>query len=136
MVTLDLDPSARVVRSFARLWLPLFVVALGAMVWWRLDAPAAARVIWGIGGVVATVSLVSPRAARGVFMALTIATFPIALVVSTLVLVVLFFLVITPIGTWLRWRGHDPLRLRHDETPTHWQLYVQDDDPRRATRQF
>jgi hypothetical protein len=136
MVTLDLDPSARVVRSFARLWLPLFVVTLGALVWWRLEAPTAARVVWSVGAIVAVASLASPRVARAVFIALTVATFPIALVVSSVVLLVLFFLVITPLGAWLRWRGHDPLRLRHRAPTTQWQPYPQDDDPRRATRQF
>ena len=135
-MTLDLDPAPRVVRSFARLWLPLFVATLGAIVWWRLDAPAAARVIWSVGALVAGLSLLSPRLARGVFIALTIATFPIALVVSTVVLAAMFFLVITPLGAWLRWRGHDPLHLRRPAGATQWQPYAQDDDPRRATRQF
>ena len=135
-MTLDLHPDARAVRGFARLWFPLFVVVAGSVVRWRLGAPTAAAVVWGVGALVAAAALASPRLARAVFVALTVATYPIAVVTSTIVLLVMFFLVVTPLGAWLRWRGHDPLRLRARAAASHWQHHEQDDDPRRAVRQF
>jgi hypothetical protein len=136
MVTLDLNPHRRTLRGFARLWFPLFVVVLGSVLRWRFDAPTAAAVTWGAGAALASAALLSERIARAVFVTLTIVTYPIAVVMSTVLLGLMFFVVITPLGWWLRLRGHDPLRLRRRATASHWVGYEQDDDPRRAVRQF
>lgn len=136
MVTLDLNPNHRAVRGFARLWFPLFVVALGAVLRWRFGWATAATITWLAGAALAVAGLASVRIARILYVALTIATFPIAIVVSTVLLAVVFFVVMTPLGLWLRLRGHDPLRLHARGAPTHWHRYEQDDDPARAVRQF
>ena len=136
MVTLDLNPNARAVRGFARLWFPLFVVVLGSVLRWRFGWVTAANITWVAGAALAIGALASSRIARTVFIALTIATYPIALVVSTVLLTAVYFVVMTPLGLWLRVRGHDPLQLRQREAKSHWHDYEQDDDPRRAVRQF
>src|SRR5947209_4872035 len=42
-------------------------------------------------------------------------------VVSPVVLALMYFLIITPIGTLIRWLGKDPLRLRGDPAaPSYW----------------
>jgi hypothetical protein len=136
MVTLDLNPDARAVRGFARLWFPLFVVVLGSILRWRFGWVMAANVTWMIGAVLAIAALASPRIARGIFIALTIATYPIALVISTVLMTAVYFAVMTPLGMWLRMRGHDPLQLLQRDAASHWHRYEQDDDPKRAVRQF
>ena len=136
MVSLDLNPDRRTLRGFARLWFPLFVIVLGSVLRWRMDWPAAAVATWVAGGALAAVALASERTARAVFVVLTVVTYPIAVVMSTLVLALMFFAVMTPLGLWLRWRGHDPLGLRARGTGSYWRVHEQDDSTRRAVRQF
>ena len=136
MVTIDLHPAPRTLRGFTRGWFPLFVVALGAILNWRFDAEMAAMSVWVGGALVAAAALASGAVARRVYIALTVVTFPIAIVVSTVILAVMFYLVITPLGMLLRLRGHDPLRLRRRDAGSHWERCAEDNDPGRAVRQF
>jgi Saxitoxin biosynthesis operon protein SxtJ len=41
-------------------------------------------------------------------------------VVSPIILGVLYFAVVVPFGLILRWRGHDPLRLKQSDAETYW----------------
>jgi hypothetical protein len=97
-------------RQFSVLWV---VLLSGLAVWHglvhhesRLAAILIALAVAGTPGVVA------PNWMRPVFVALTIAGFPIGWVVSRVVLFVLFIVVITPLGVAFRLRGRDPLFLR------------------------
>lgn len=62
---------------------------------------------------------------------------PIGWLVSRVVLAVVYFLVITPIGMIRRLRGHDPLSLRADQTATSYWITRNDrTDPASYFRQF
>ena len=136
MLPINRNPSARDLRSFARIWFPLFVVFLGTMLWWRAQQPAAAFVVWGIGAAAELAVLASPAVARQVFVGLMIVTYPIGLVVSTVALGLLFYLVFTPLGWAMRLAGRDPLRLRTRADRSEWHPIQQSDDPDREFRQF
>jgi hypothetical protein len=136
MIPLHVHPGAREIRSFTRIWFPLFVLALGGMLWWRTGSSPPAFWVWGVGAVLGASMLASARLARAVFVALVLVTYPIGLVVSMTVLAAMFFLVFTPIGLLMRLAGRDPLGLRARGRPSHWLEYDQDDRPARAFRQF
>jgi Saxitoxin biosynthesis operon protein SxtJ len=136
MLQINRNPSARDLRSFARIWFPLFVAFLGAMLWWRGNQATAAYVVWGVGALVAAAVLASQAIARRVFVGLMIVTYPIGLVVSTIALALLFYLVFTPLGWAMRLAGRDPLRLRARAARTEWHPVQQSDDPKQAFRQF
>jgi hypothetical protein len=135
-VSIDFEPGRKTLRGFARLWFPLFVAVLGSVLRWRFEMDVAALAVWSVGGGLALLGLASRTVARALFVALSVATYPIALVVSTIVLTVMYFIVLTPLGLWLRWRGHDSLRLRRRGDASHWEPYEQDDSAGRAVRQF
>ena len=135
MLPINRHPSARELRSFSRLWLPLFVVVIGALAWWRLDSLTTAVIAWTIGAVLAGAALFSAEAARQIFVGLQTLTYPIALVVSTLALAVLFYAVFTPIGWLLRLAGHDPLQLRRGRR-SRWIPYTRKDDAADAMKQY
>jgi hypothetical protein len=136
MLPINRNPSAKDLRSFARIWFPLFVAFLGGMIWWRASQPTAAMVVWGVGAVVELAVLASQAVARRVFVGLMIATYPIGLVVSTVALAILFYGVFTPLGWAMRLGGRDPLRLRTRADRTEWHPMTQSDDPQRIFRQF
>jgi hypothetical protein len=136
MITIDYRPAARQIRSFARIWLPLFVVALGGMLWWRTGRFTPTVWVWAVGGAISLATLASFQVARLVFVGLVVITYPIGLIVSNLVLGAMFFLVFTPLGILMRLFGRDALALRARKRPSHWVRYEQDDRPERAFRQF
>jgi hypothetical protein len=136
MLPINRNPGARELRGFARLWFPLFVIAIGAMLRWRLGLSDAANVVWIAGALVAVAVLASQAIARVVFVTLVTVTYPIGLVVSTVALALLFYGVLTPVGWVMRLAGRDPLRVRARGEPSQWQPIQQDEDPRRVFRQF
>lgn len=136
MLPINRNPSARDLRSFARLWFPLFVAMVGGVLWWRVGSLPAALAVWTLGAATAAAVLASARVARAVFVGLMIVTYPIGLVVSTLTLALMFYLVFTPLGWGMRLAGRDPLRLRARGERSEWHAYRQDDDPQRVFRQF
>jgi hypothetical protein len=136
MLPINRNPGPRELRSFARIWFPAFVALLGAVLYWRVEQPAAAVVAWAVGAALATGVLASSTVARTVFVGLLIITYPIGLVISTAALAILFYGVFTPLGWVMRLMGRDPLRLRARGAPSDWQPAAQDDDPQRAFRQF
>jgi hypothetical protein len=135
MLPLNRHPAARELRSFSRIWLPLFVVVAGSLAWWRLESPATAMSVWVVGGMLAVLALRSAEAARQIFVGLQTLTYPIALVVSTLALAILFYGVFTPIGWLLRLTGHDPLQLRRGKR-SGWIPYTRKDDAADAMKQY
>ena len=75
-----------------------------------------------------------PRSIRWLFSMVTTVTLPIGFVVSELMLIVLYFGVITPLAFALRVLGRDPLDRSIDrEAATHW---VQHRDVGDASRYF
>jgi hypothetical protein len=135
MLPINRHPSARELRSFSRLWLPAFVVIAGGLAWWRLESPTTAIVVWILGAALAAAAVRSAEAARQVFVGLQTLTYPIAVVVSTLALALLFYAVFTPIGWLLRRAGHDPLQLRRGKR-SRWVPYTRHDDAAEAMKQY
>ena len=136
MLPINRNPGSRELRAFARIWFPLFVLAAGAMTWWRAESALAAVVVWTAGAALAALVLASTEAARIFFVGLMTITYPIGLVISTLTLGFMFYLVFTPLGFFMRLAGRDPLQLRNSSAQSQWTPYEQDDSPERAFRQY
>jgi len=66
------------------------------------------------------VGLLRPMSVRWLFLAAATMAFPIGWVVTQLVLLVMFYLILTPIALCLRGFGHDPLQLRAKDSPSYW----------------
>jgi hypothetical protein len=128
-------PSSRDLQIFSGLQ----VVFWGLIAWMlttRFEQPA----FWLLPVIAATVSLAGLwrpdwiEIYRKGWMA---AVAPIGWLVSRVVLAIVYFLVITPIGLIRRLRGHDPLALRADPTASSYWVARQDrTDPASYFRQF
>lgn len=136
MLPINRNPGPRELRTFARIWFPLFVAGAGAMTWWRGGSPMTAVIVWVVGAVLAALILASAEAARVFFVGLMTISYPIGLVVSTLALGIMFYLVFTPLGWVMRLKGRDPLRLRQRGASSHWTPYEQSNDPQRSFHQY
>ena len=109
LIEVDWNPKRRQLRQFAGLFV-LFAGVLGTLAWLG-DRPAwVAPAIWGVGALVGLLGLVAPPAVRPVWVAMMAVALPIGFVVSTILMTVIFFLVLTPIGFAMRLAGYDPMR--------------------------
>jgi polyferredoxin len=117
LVQLNFRPDSRQLRQFGFIAIAAFGL-LGASISWKggffgFGFGEAARSIavglWVLGAVCAFLSVVWPQGNRPLFVALSLLAFPMGFVLSHLVLGVLFFGVLTPVGLLFRLLGHDPL---------------------------
>ena len=136
MLPINRNPAVKELRSFARIYFPLFVAVFGGVILWRTGSLTGAIAVWLIGGLTAAAVLASAHVARIVFVGLVTITYPIGLVISTAVLAFMFYVVFTPLGFLMRLGGRDPLRLKQRSAASQWSAYEQDDDPARAFRQY
>ena len=113
IIEINTDPSKKELRWFG-VMLVVFVLAVGALVRWQFDAPAAAQRIWIAGGVLSMVYVVVPPLRRWIFVGWIYAAFPIGWTVSHVLLASIYYLVFTPIGLLLRLIKGDPLERQLD----------------------
>jgi hypothetical protein len=122
------NPSSRMLRQFAVLW--LLCVGFAA---WRLESATVCVVAVSIG----LLGVVWPRSMRELFIGLTIVTLPIGWAVSHLLLAALFYLVFTPLGWCFRLFGRDVLGLQRSvDRETYWESRTQVTDVRRYFQPF
>lgn len=113
------QPDARELRRFAIAMLIGFFV-LGSLSAWRAKGMGAGSlVLWSIGVVLAVAAFV-PKLGRIAYLAVYLPTSIIGYVVSNVLLTLMFFLIITPLGIILKLMGKDVLQQRRPIRKTHW----------------
>ena len=120
VIEINTDPSRRDLRWFGLL-LPVFFAIAGVVVWRRTGSLTSGTILWAGGGIVSALFALWPASRRRIYVGWMYAVYPIGWTVSHLLLGVVYFLVITPIGLTLRMLGHDPLERSFDRTAsTYW----------------
>lgn len=127
MIKINWHPEEKMLRQFG--WISLFGFGLfAAIAWFKFSSQPVAITFGTIAVLAPILGMVHPRLLKPLFVGLTLITFPIGLVVSNLVLLLIFLLVFTPLALIFKLIGRDELRLRPDpDAPTHWRKY----DPER-----
>ena len=116
LIRLNRHPRPRQLLVFALAW-AAFTGAAG----WRLRAGGhrlPADLCWVLTVVVPVAGAFWREGLRRLYVGLSLATYPIGLVVSSAVLLVIYYAVLTPLGLILRVCGHDPLQRR--PAATYW----------------
>ena len=147
MIPINFHPDRKVLRNFG--FITAAVAALvGLAVFFRVPVlglalahAGASRVvgacIWGLGLLCILAALTAPAALKPLYLALNIVAWPIGLAVSYVLLFVLYYLVLTPVGLAMRLIGRDPLHRRFDrQASTYWVPYEKQPPPKRYFRQF
>ena len=94
-------------------------------------------IILSIGFTIFLSSIISAKLTRIIYLGLTLATLPIGLVVSFLLLAIFYFLILTPLGLVFRLVGRDPLRRKFDSTAdSYWLSRREPESPEQYFRQF
>ena len=137
MIDINWNPSRRELRQFAGIWFPGLLAVIGVVVFYHTGSVAAAAWIWGPAFVLSVLGCFVPRLIRPVFIACTCATYPIGWLVSCLLLAVIYYLILTPIGLVMRLLGRDPLGRKFDRSATtYWIVHDPSPDRGRYFRQF
>lgn len=113
-------PTGKALRQFAAAWL-VFFLAVGT---YQYVVRGHQR--WGLTLIllaiaVSVLGLVRPAAVRWIFVGWMVLAFPIGWLLSQIMLLLLFYGVITPVALLFRFRGRDMLRSKPaPNRPTYW----------------
>ena len=112
-------PGPKQLRQFAMACLPGFGL-IGAVAYWRFHSPTVAQVFWAIGVVSFVIGMIVPRAIQPLYSLLMAITLPIGWLVSNILLRVIFYGLLTPIGLFFKLTGRDALHLKRQQVATYW----------------
>jgi ABC-type uncharacterized transport system permease subunit len=112
LIRIEKNPSSRQLAVFGTAWL-LFLGTWGTVCWLR-GRHTAGEILWAAAAAVPLAGMASRRLLRHVYVGLSYATYPVGFVVSHVVLALVYFLALTPIGLTMRLLGRDPLSRRFD----------------------
>ena len=108
-----LNASRKQLRSFG-LWVGLVVALLGAWLLWQGHS-----FIWlTVGLLLILLGWIVPRWLKPLYIPWMGLAIVLGFVMTRVLLTVLFFLVITPVGLIMRWTGRDPLNRKPDPSVT------------------
>ena len=111
--------DARELRRFAIAMLIGFFV-LGVLSAWKVKGIGTGSIVlWSIGVVLAVAAFV-PKLGRIAYLAVYLPTSIIGYVVSNVMLTLMFFLVVTPLGIVMKLMGKDVLQQRKPNRKTQW----------------
>ncbi len=110
MLTVNWQPSSRQLRQFVC----LASIALPFTAWMWSLSNATVLSLGAAGSCLAAIGLVWPKLANPVYLATTAITFPIGILLSEFVLLLIFLLTFIPLGLVFRLNGRNRLKLSFD----------------------
>lgn len=136
LVDINWHPSRKELRVFSLLLIG-FGVIVAALLYQRLDSATPSALTLLATGIVGLLGLVGPSLVRPVYVIWMALAFPIGWTVSHIMMLAVFYLVLTPIGLVMRLGGHDPMQRQTDhEAKTYWQPRTSRQDLKSYFRQF
>jgi hypothetical protein len=112
-------PSAPELRQFGFAACIAFTV-LGALLRWWFDLAALPWIVWALGAYCGLAAVLAPFKVFPVYLLVTALAVPIGLVVGHVVLGLVYFGLMTPLGLVMRMAGRDALRLRKPNVASYW----------------
>ena len=137
VVQINTNPSRRQLNQFGFIWLG-FIALFGVIAYFKFDSPGVARGLWAAAVMVPILGWLVPAFMRLVWLGMSYLAWPIGFVVSHVVLAVVYYLVLTPIGLLTRLFGYDSMKKKFDrEAASYWiERSVAASDAKRYFRQF
>ena len=133
MVEINRNPSQRQLRQFGL----MSIVLLPVVGWlWSRNLVATGTLL-GAGIALAALAWTAPGVVRRIYVGLMILTAPLAWIVTEVVLLIVFFGAVLPIGLCLRLAGRDLLQRKFDpHAATYWTPRKQFREVKSYYRQF
>jgi hypothetical protein len=118
--SINWNPSQRELRQFAGLCL-VFFGGIAAWMYARHGAGLWPTTLATLAGVLGLPGLAFPTLLKPIYVGWMVAVFPIGWTVSHVLLGVIFYGFVTPIGVMLRLVGHDPMNRKFDpQAKSYW----------------
>ena len=128
-------PSKRELNWFGLIMLAV-AGAVGAAILLKAGALTAASIVWALGALIVAVYYAVRPLRWPMYLGWMHLFFPIGWTVSHLVMAVVYYLVLTPIGLVMRLVGYDPMKRKFDRAAkTYWVEHNPGRDPSRYFRQ-
>ena len=129
LIEIDLHPSRETLRQFG--WIALVGFSfLGMLAWYELlifsfglgsAREPVALAFWGLAGLATVFSLIFPSGNRPIYLGLTLLALPIGFVLSYVIMGLLFYGLITPVGLFFKLTGRDTMHRKFDpEAESYW----------------
>ncbi len=136
MHTINRNPTECDLRVFGVL-LACFSCVVVTIAWWRFESPRWAFCIGSVASVLVLVYAAIPSLRRRVYVGWMTAVYPIGVVSSLLLLAMLYYAILTPIGWLRRTLLGDPLTRDWDsDVESYWSEREVVNDPERYYRQY
>jgi len=105
------QPNEKILRQFAVGWL-VFFLSFGAHQYLARGHHQVGLAVGLMAVLVGGLGLVRPAVLRWLFVSWMVLAFPIGWFISQLMLLMMFYIIITPVALLFRFRGRDLLSLR------------------------
>ena len=136
LVEIKLKPSRRELKWFG-LWMSLFLGAVGMVIYFKVEAEGVAYAIWIVAGLLTTIYYALRPMRRPIYLGWMYTFYPLGWTISHLVLALVYYMIITPIGVVLRLFGHDSTQRKRDpHASTYWTARRHGESNTRYFRQF
>ena len=120
VIEINWHPGNRELRQFAVMW-GVFFGAVGGWLVYRSGLGTAAVVVLGQGLLLGTGGYLRPGLMRPLYVAWMAAAFPIGWTISHVLMAVIYFGMIMPIGALMKLTGHAPFEKRADpQARSYW----------------
>ena len=136
MIRMERHPSRNQLMVFGLSWL-VFFSFWGTVSWWKTGITWNAVVFWSLAFIIPAAGFIRLEVLRILFLLATYLALPIGMVVSSVILMAIYYLILTPIGIVLRVTGYDPMRRNFNpDASTYWVLRNPVADSERYFKQF
>ena len=137
LIEINRHPSRSELLVFGLL-LVAFTAVSGMVAYFGWDSQVAAQRIWIGGGGLSLLYFAVPRLRRRFYLAWMYAALPMGWTVSHIILAIVYFGLVTPIGLLLRLSGYDSMSRRDqsDGRTSYWENCPTPKDRKRYFRQF
>lgn len=124
----NIDASVKKLREFGLLVGGVFL-ALGGLMAWR--GKANAPIFFALGGFLVLFGIARPKTLRFLYIFWMTFAAVMGWFMSRVLLTVLFYIAVTPIGLIMRWQGKDLLDLKFpDSRQSYWRMRRKEGDSR------
>ena len=137
MIDINWKPTNKDLRVFATACL-VFAVGFGITFWINLGTVTTlSKALFVIGPALFVLGMIWPPSLKYVYVVLSLIAFPIGFVIGNVLMAIVFYLLVTPIGLIFKLLGKDPMHRKLDpEAESHWIERPPPAEPGRYFRQF
>jgi hypothetical protein len=137
MVTINWNPDKKLLRTFGTIALHISVILFLVLYLLKGMRIEVCLIIFSVGLFIFISSRISLKLTKFIYLGLTLATLPIGLAVSFIVLAAFYFLLLTPLALIFRLFGRDCLNLRFKPSAkSFWEKRAASPPLERYFRQF